>query len=315
MAFWGKQTVLGAEMARDEINAGSERVVIVLGDHQLHAKNALSEYQKLTDLNNVDGIYIEFSLPSAAVAPVSALRKKPTIYSAAASSPLAASPMMYKSFLDYEAGCKQIGEYWRSLGLQKVGILKPNAEFGELCLEGMRKVYPDLFEQDFNPGDEMATQVLALRYAGAEAVVSSAFEPDLQRLLKSMQNIKWTPLVGAQRDLVTAEIIKKFPEYLDKLVAFSLPVLPPAFENAVRERDPSNTLASISAAGLGYLHVKQLYNAISSCPRDDSACIIKLIGAANPDQQTGFKGWKDRIAVFDFPLVTWVDGTAQVLAR
>ena len=54
MAAWGKQTVLGSEIARDEILANGGQIVLTFGDHQLQAKNAVAEFQKLTEFHTSD---------------------------------------------------------------------------------------------------------------------------------------------------------------------------------------------------------------------------------------------------------------------
>jgi ABC-type branched-subunit amino acid transport system substrate-binding protein len=70
MAFWGKQSRIGAELARDEIRSGGGDLELIFGDHQLQAKSAVTEFQKLADIESIDALYSEFTPTSVAIAPI-----------------------------------------------------------------------------------------------------------------------------------------------------------------------------------------------------------------------------------------------------
>jgi ABC-type branched-subunit amino acid transport system substrate-binding protein len=308
MASWGKQTVLGAEIARDELSQGGNRLVLITEDHQLVPRKAVSAFQKLADIDAVDAVYSEFTPTSIAVAPLSKTKKTPVIYSAAAVSALSASPYIFKTYLDYVQGCRLVGEYWKVTGIKKVGILKANLEFGELCAQGMKQVYPEATEVEYTPGDGVATQILTLRSRGVEAVVNATFEPDFLRMLKNLNDLGWRPQIATQSDAITNETQTKFPNIFEKLVTFALPILPESFISRIKAKDPGNNLISLSAAGLAYLHVKQLYAARLACRNRDSECLVKHLAAARSDSSVGFRGWIDRTADFNVRLHTWEKG-------
>jgi ABC-type branched-subunit amino acid transport system substrate-binding protein len=316
MASWGQQTRIGAEIASDEITKAGGEVKLYFGDHQLQAKNAVSEFKKLTDLDKVDAIYSEFTPTTVAIAPLSNTKRVPVIYAAAAASPVTSSPYIFKSYLDYIQGCKEIGEYWKSQNVVAIGILKANLEFGELCAQGLKQIYPEAIEATYNPGDDVATQLLLFKSKGVTAIVNTTFEPDLLRMLKGVQNLKWNPLLATQSDAVASQTRELFPELLERITVFALPPLPSAFIERVRNKDPHNTLISISAAGLGYLHIKQLYAARLRCPKGDAQCMQHEIAGAERDQTTGFEFWENRVARFAVSLRSWHKGLeVEQLAR
>lgn len=298
MASWGQQTKLGAFIAKDEIAKSGASVELLFGDHQLQAKHCISEFQKLLELDRIDALYVEFTPCAVAVAPIAAGKGIPIIYSAAAVSPTTLAAHIFKTYLDYFEGCRLLAQNWKSGGVRSVGFMKVNLEFGELCKEGLAKVYPDFIEVVYNPGDEIASSVLSLKQKGVEAVLNVAFEPDLLRTLKNMQNLGWRPLVGTQEDAVAEQGQKLFPEMLKHLSTFSLPALPEEFIERIRKRDPKNSLVSISAAGLAYVHVKQLFAARAACSTGELQCMRQSIAAAGPDSTTGFEGWKGQTARF-----------------
>lgn len=299
MASWGRQSVLGAEIARDEIEAAGGSIRLFIADHQLQAKNALSEFHTLVDLRKVQAVYSEFTPTTLAIAPLSGAKAIPVIYAAAATSALNSSPYIFKSYIDYIQGCALVAQRWKAQGLNKVAILKASLEFGELCDQGLRTVYPQAEAASYNPGDEVATQVILLKKRGVEAIINASFEPDLLRMLKAVSDLGWRPQMAAQSDAVGTEFPSQYDQQRKLLLLFSLPTLGEEFIAKVRKYDPPNTLVSISAAGLAYLHVHQLYSAVRRCSEPSATCVSDEIAKSPPDPLTGFRGWRARVADFD----------------
>ncbi|MBX7138562.1 MAG: ABC transporter substrate-binding protein [Oligoflexia bacterium] len=310
MASWGRQSRLGAEIARDEIVKSGGALELIFGDDQLNAKNAVSEFRKLIEFDQVDTVYCEFTPPTVAVAPIAKTKQVLMVYSAAAASPLELSPYLFKSYMNYVDGCRTIGEFWRSQGIKRAGILRLNFESGDLCAQGLKQAYPELIESNYNHDDDLVAQVMLLKSHGVEAVMNVAFEPDLLRMYQALKRLNWRPLVGTQNDAVADAAIERFPGLLEKTTVFGLPQLSEAFLSKVKAHDPENTLASISAAGLAYLHIKQLYAAISGCPKKAVACISEKLSAAPADPEFGFGRWVKRVADFRVSLRTWRAGRA-----
>ena len=71
VAYWGKQTRIGAEIAKKEINEENDvKLKIVYWDHKLNTKFAVSEAQKFINIDQVDAIYSEFAPTSIAISPI-----------------------------------------------------------------------------------------------------------------------------------------------------------------------------------------------------------------------------------------------------
>ncbi len=299
MASWGTQSRIGAEMAQDEIRRAGGDLILVFGDHQLTAKNAVGEIQRFSEFDKIDAAYVEFTPAAVAIAPISNAKKIPIIYSSAAISPLATSPYMFKSFLDFVQGCRLVAEEWKRAGIAVVGSLKVTLEFGELCLTGSKQVFPNIIEVSYSPGDDVSTQTLVLKKNGVQGIMNVGYEADFIRMLRSLKNIGWSPKIAAQDNIGSELTLSQFPDALSRAYLFSLPTLPAEFIKKVKDRNPQHSDVSVSAAGLAYLHVKQLYEARIKCQKSDADCMVREIGAAKEDKLTGFGGWHDRIAKFD----------------
>ncbi|MBX7143173.1 MAG: ABC transporter substrate-binding protein [Oligoflexia bacterium] len=308
MAFWGQESTVGAQLAQSEINAAGGELELIIEDHQLQPKNALSGLQKLVEINGIDAVYSEFTPTSAAIMPVAASKNIPVIFAAAAVSPLNSSKFALKTFLDYVSGCRSLAEYWKSKGIRRVAILKPTMEFGDICLQGLRQVYPQPIIEEYNVGDDVKTQLLKFKSKGAEAVINATFEPDLRRMFKTMQDINWQPITGSEGDGVSVDQVKLFPRMLEKHTVFTFSDMTESFIAKIVAKSHSHTPPTTSGAALTYLHVKQLYQAVKSCGSRDVSCVVNYVTRSAPDRLLGFEGWRERQATFIIALRTWRNG-------
>ena len=176
-AYWGTSSQVGAELAVEELKEEGYDINLVYEDYRLDSSEALSAVQKLVNVDDVDGVYAEFN--PAAISAGSFLKGKDVlyIYDAAIISPLENNPYAYKTYLDYKEGCRQISSKFREEGIEKMGVLKVNLEFGEICLEGAEEVYGEnVSVEAYNLGDQdFKTQILKLNQEGVGAIINVGF--------------------------------------------------------------------------------------------------------------------------------------------
>ena len=174
-AFWGTQTLLGAELLKEDLKQEGLDVDFIFGDSAFKPSQAVSEAQKLIAADNVDALFAEFSTIVNAVSPIARRSKRILMGTCGAKSFLESNPYALKTYLNYEKGCKQIGEYWKNQGLKNIGILRVAAEPGELCLAGAKSEFPSIMEGVFNASEDVSSQLLRMRAAKAQAIFSSGF--------------------------------------------------------------------------------------------------------------------------------------------
>ena len=307
MSYWGAGTRTGAELARDEILANGGKLSLFFGDHQLQPKTAVAELQKLTDVDRIDGLYSEFAPTVLAIAPIIERKKLPMIYSAAATSPLQICSTCFKSYLDFVGGCKCLGNYWRSIGIKRPGFLRLNIEPGDLCLSGMKAVFPEILESEYSSGDDVSSQILRLRRKKVDAILNIGFEPDFLRTLRSLRDLKFNVPIGTQEDAISQNALSQEPDSSINIDIFGFS--PPSKEFVKKFSSKLSSSGTISAAALAYTHIKQLYRAITMCQNDDIKCKISAISSSPPDHESGFSGWNNRIAEFSIETRVLKPGT------
>ena len=294
-AYWGESTRVGAEIAQKELEAEGYKVNLIFEDYQLDATKSVSAAQKLISIDNVDAIYSEFN--PAAIAIGSFLKDKQIlhIYDAAPVSPLVMSPNAFKTYIDYQSGCRLVAQKFKDEKIKKVAILMPKIEAGELCLDGAKEVYPDLIAEQYVLGEtDFRTQILKIKNGSAGAVINVGFEGDTLGTLKAMKELNYSAKYGTVDDTITDQVKAKYAKELKGAWSFGFGQIDPSFETKLKVATPK-PLSSEYGAALAYTHLKQMVKALDKCPKD-LTCVNREIAISPADGVIGFRGFKDRIA-------------------
>ncbi|QQG45099.1 MAG: ABC transporter substrate-binding protein [Candidatus Sungiibacteriota bacterium] len=302
-AYWGESTREGAQLAVNQLQESGIGVQVVFEDYQLEAARAVGAAQKLVAVDKVDAVYAEFN--PAAISVGSFLKDKNIlyVYDAAVVSPLRGLPYAYKTYLDYKGGCKAIAKKFKETGVNKIGVLKVNLEFGELCLEGVKEIYGNpVISEGYNLGDtDFRTQLLKIKGNGANAVINVGFEGDTYNTLKTIRDFQYKMLYGTVDDTITDKVKKDFTSELKGGFTFGFRDVDPVFRAKLKAKLQDKTLATEYAAALAYTHIRQITEALHQCNKDLS-CVIKKLDAARPDPTIGFERFDKHIGVLDMSI-------------
>jgi len=300
VAAWGESTKVGTEVAKTELNDAGYKVNIIYEDYQLDPAKALTAAQKLINTDKVDAIYAEFNPAAYSIAPFLKDKNIPWIYDAAPTSPLDISPYAYKSYLDYEQGCVQLAEYYKSQGVQKLGSLELNWEPGKLCTKGLQSVYQgnDLLTETYDANTlDLKTQVTKLKMANVGAIINAGLEPDTLTTLKAIQDLGFDVPYGTVSDSATTTVQNKYPEQFKKTTIFGFGDIDSTFLSRVKANN--SNLTSYYGAALAYTHIRQLVKSITGCGAGEINCIKTKLDKSPSDKTIGFKGFVNRIANFE----------------
>ncbi len=140
-AYWGDSTRPGVELAVQDLKNEGYDVSVVFEDYGMSPTKAVSAAQKLVTVDHVDGVYAD--LMPAAIAGGSFMKDKNIlfVYDAAVNSPLTENKNAFKTYLDFQTGCKTIAQKLKDDGVVTLGVLEPNFEPGKLCTAGIKEVY------------------------------------------------------------------------------------------------------------------------------------------------------------------------------
>ena len=312
-AFVGIQSKAGAELARRELQTAGNDIEILFEDHQTDAKTAVTGVKKLLEINGVDAVLCDLTPTCTAISPIVAKARKVLLYQAPINSIIESNPYAFKNFLDYQSGCNAVARYWRSHGIKKVGHLKLNTEFGELCLKGSKQVFSNQSVIDYNSGDDLRTAILRLKESGVEVIFQTGYEPDYINRFKTASELHFSAPAGMPEPLLTQTVIAQSSAVLDGTVSFGFIPLSPEFVSRLRDSGLYTSGNAIESAATTYFNVRAIVHAIQICPDRDIDCKVKDISALQSDALLGFQGWINRQAQYSYLLKTWKDGKLKTV--
>ncbi len=309
VSYLGQSSKVGADLAKIDLAKEGINVDLIFDDAQLDPKMALSAAQKQVNVDRVQAIYSEFN--PAAVAVSSFIKDKNilNIYDAAPVSPLKESTNIYKTFIDFEHGCEKTAEYLKSKGVQKVGILQSNLEFGQLCTNGIVRVYGDnVSVETYNPGTtDFRTLLSKLKGAGSQVIFNGSFASDQIVVLQNMRGLKFEIPFAGLNELVTSDAVKNDPSLLQHVVVFGLPVASGSFVEKFNKELPGVTVPDTRMAAVAYIHLTQMARALHACGTN-MECVRTQMDKSAAAPEIGFRGFKNHIADFEVFIEEFKDG-------
>lgn len=247
----------------------------------------------------MDAIYSEYNPGAIAVGSFLEDKEVLNIYVAGVVSPLE-NDYTYKTYIDYKQGCKEISETLKDKGIKKIGMLKVNQEFAELCKIGLKEVYPDLVVESYNPGEtNLRTALLKLTSEDSEAIVNVAFPDDTLTSIRQLRELGSDIIYAGVSDGIPFSLIEEKSPLLDNIIVFGMPDVSEEFALNVGEE-----VLAYPPYALGYLHTKQIVRALVECDKD-LVCSMQELDSSKPDSIIGFQGFNDRVAIFDMPIQEW----------
>lgn len=299
VAYWGQSALAGIELAKVDFAKNGINVDVIVEDAQLDPSKALSAAQKLVNIDKVQAIYSEFNPVAIAVSSFLSDKDIAEIYDAAPTSPLASSQNFFKSYLNYEESCSQTARFLKDKGIKRVGVLKMNIEFGELCAKGIRDVYgDDAVVESYNPGaSDIRSQLVKLRAANVEAVFNGAYQPATLLTVKTMRELRMNQVFVALRETITPDVLPEYSNRLEDSILFGLPSVSADLIARIRSEVPNAKIVDENAAALAYMHIKQLGMALNKCDKN-IRCVTNEIANSEAYDETGFEGFHDRVASF-----------------
>lgn len=296
--YWGLSTQSGAQQAQKDLKDQGYNLEVLIEDYRLDGPQSLNAAKKLIEVDQVDAIYTEFNPAAYTVSPYMKDKNKLLVLEAAATSPLDVSNNIFKTYLDYQVGCKQIAQKFKNDGITKIGSLKVNLEFGELCDKGVKEVYPDTITEDYNLGDtDFKTQLLKISSQGAQAVINTGFENDTLNTLKAIKEQNLNLKYGTVADTITPNVTSTYQKELAGGYSFGFKDVDPSLNNKLKKYDPK--IVTDIAAALVYKHVSDLTKSLSDCNKEIN-CTREKFSKSTLDSTIGFKGFNQaRIAEFE----------------
>ncbi len=302
-AFWGQQSILGAQIAAQELGIPKENLIIV--DHRSSLSIAATEAQRLLTIESVDLILSDLTNTSAAIAPIVARYKVPMIHFSPSLEISRVNPSAFRLFLDYGMGCELLAKEFTKLNQQDLLIIKANSEFGELCAKGAKKVFSSAEEIAYDSGQDLNSELLRVINSQDFNIIQTGFETDFVSSFKRLKQMGRRPIIGMPFLLLTKPVEIAANDLKPKqLITFGYNS-DGALEFQQKLKIKTSKIdINWQAAALSYLAIQQAVQMAEECPSKEISCRTKALSQATQSELLGFSGYVDRQASFKIQINT-----------
>ena len=290
-AFFGVQSVRGAELARRELERAGVKVKLIIEDAHSNNAEAVTAATKLLAQDQVDAVICDLTPVCIAVSPKVAAFKRPLIYHSPTPDIARDNPHAYRNFIDYTEGCRMLAEYWQQSSIGPVALLAANLPFGEQCKAGLKSANLIFSEYTYNPNDDLHQAALQFKSKGIRAVLHVGYEPDFLSFFQSCETYNYRPTHGMVEIILSPNMQKAAANQLTGATLIGYQPLPRSFEEKLARELPGTESFNIQGAALAYNAIHALGSALKNCPSRELDCIDQQLKQPPAVALMGFSGW------------------------
>lgn len=306
-ATYGKPFVFGMQMAIDEANGhegpNRTRMRLIVEDTKLDPKTSLDAVQKLLTFDDPDLFSVMFAPPALAAGPVLDAAKKPFIYDAYIRSPLNLS-YAFKAGFDALTGCESLIRYAKTHGkYQKLGVMMAQAEYSDLCIQGIKRVEPDIKEYRYNFGETDFKTILMKAYNdGADSLVMIGFDFEFTAMFRQLSELGYPIkiLCTTTSECIIPEVKRlASPKTLEGTLSIDFVpqnILATLFGKRYTERFGAASPTDLAYSAAGYEEGMIITQAIRACKPKDTECLKGALERAKGYKSViGSDGFNDHV--------------------
>ena len=279
-AYWGLSEQKGVDLAISDLEKSGKKIDIAIEDSATDAKQAVTAAQRLISIDNVDGLIVEFSGPTTAVAPLAYSSKTPFMYDAVVKTVLETNPFALKAYFDIEKQCGVAVEYFANHGFNKIAGIIPSLDFSQECKRGMTtaadKKGVSISFYDFVYGENYFNTIITkMKKDSIDAIVPVMYEDGALVFYKQkgQLNFKAPIFAGIAKDaMFTDRIIANTPAQFINGTIFYDQQVSSDFTARINKLYPSFTDSDILAVAYGYDQIMYMGRALEKC-RKNPECV------------------------------------------
>ena len=320
-ATYGKPFVAGMQMAIDEANGdhgpNRTRMRLIVEDTKLDPKTSLDAVQKLLAFDDPDLFSVMFAPPMLAVSPVLDAGKKPFIYEAYIRSPLKSS-YAFKANFDALTGCESLIRYAKEHGkYNHLGVLMAQAEYSDLCIQGIKRVEPDIKEYRYNVGEtDFKTLLMKAYNDGTDSLVMIGFDFEYTAMFSQLSEIGYTLkiLCMTSSECIIPAVIKTASiETLEGTLSIDFVpqnISATSFGKKYAERFGAASPTDLAYSAIGYEEGMIIEQAVMACKPKDTECLkSSLEKVRGYESVIGSDGFEDRVLKVNTQVYEYRNGT------
>lgn len=316
-SIYGESYIKGAELALEE---SDKNINLIKQDSKFEGKASLDAANFLINVKNVDILNSLFHLPSQTVSSISKEKKTPLIYEAYTRSILDDNPYAFKAHFDAIVGCEKLMKIAKEKSFyQKVGILMAQTEYNQLCLDGLKKIEPNIQEYWYPfSNTDFKTLLTKMNSDGIDTLVTIMIDFEYAALFKQLTELGYPIKVmcATASECIYPQIEADMPaSVLNGTLAIDF--IPPTIRKSEMakkylSKHPEASFVELNYAVSGYEMIKYTSKAFDRCEPKEKKCLKQALeNIKDYDSVLKSPGFKDRVLQVENKVYTYLDGIWQ----
>jgi len=324
----GIPTANGMQLAVDEINKAGGingyKVELFIQDGKLKGKDSVDAVNFLLNIKHPDIVTTLFHLPAQSISPILKKAKVPLIYEAFTRSIWKDNSYSFKAHFDSLTGCEKLIKYAKEhKRYQKLGVLMARVEYNELCLEGIKKVEPNVKEYWYTFGEkDFRTLFTKAHSDGVDALMTIGIDFEYINMFKELTELGYPikMITATATESIFPKVIKSSsPKVLNSTLSIDfipMSIDKSEFAKKYREKYKSKystiIFSNYAYGAIGYEEIQYITKAMEKCKPGDRICLIEALKKVKDYRSAiNSKGFNDRVLqlttqIYDFRNDKWV---------
>ena len=319
-AFWGENVINGMNLAVEEINnsggVDGRLIKVIAEDSKADVKEGVNAANKLLNIDNVFTLITHTTAVSNAVVPLTEARQMPAIFDAADSAIPLNNKYAFKTFYDARKECKGLIEIANKRGINKIGLLLPNAmPYAEDCIKGANEVTDNIVNLRYIFRDrDLRTVLLKAKKENVDAMlwIGFPFETNDIHKQRTELGINIPLLCGFKEECISDSAKEIIPqEYLNGMISFDFQDISGGkFGKKYLSLYPETSSESLVGAAFGYDELMLIANSLKGNKELDTEKFYEdMMKTENYPSAMASKGFdENRILVLDTRLLEYKNG-------
>lgn len=316
----------GMNLAIEDVNSkggiNGYKVKLIVQDGKLEGKASADAANYLLNIENPDIFTVLFHLPAQAVSPILKKAKKPMVYEAYTRSMLNNNPYAFKANFDSLTGCEKLVKYAKEHGrYHKLGVIMSRTEYNQLCLEGIKKVEPNVKEYWYNFGEkDFRTLFAKAKDDGIDTLMTIGIDFEYINMFKQLTELGYPikMMCATASECIFPEVIESSsPSVLNGTLSIDfVPVNidKTEFADEYKSKYPNPSFTDYVYGAVGYEEVMYITEAMKNCNPGDSNCLTEQLKKVKGYKTIlGSNGFKDRVLQLTTRIYEFRDGKWNLL--
>ncbi len=301
------------EMAKKDLQVQypNSHVEIIVEDGAGDSKTSVTAAQKLIEVDKVQALYVMLTGPTLATLPLAQNKGIVFGHSTFTDVPITTYDKALKTFIDYRDLCSKQGTHFTSLGYTKVVTMSVSNGLAEICSDSLKNTFNgEIKIMNLTTETDIKTEMVKLKKDGYRAIITTAYEPDMIKVVKFSNEISYKPdIICNIATCGTVNFLKQFSSEGLNNITLTTTGVKKQFEGRYIADYGALPASGLTTPVFDYEMVMDIAQGLIACGPDNPTCVVEKAQVSKAENGGLINyAWKGRSMIPEVEYYSIVDG-------